>query len=88
MSVTPFFCRDAERTIEVEAETPILRSGHSAHIKPSQILAIHDLTFGEVSSTFILLMRISYSLMCSVVIWRRAKMLNNRSVMLLLVCHF
>lgn len=59
MSVTFFFCRDAERTIEVETDTPILRTGHSAHIKPSQIHAIHDLTFGEVSSTFILISRLS-----------------------------
>ena len=41
-----------------EEQTPILRKGHSAHIRPSQINAIHDLTFGEVCKRLIFCVRL------------------------------
>ena len=58
-SLVLFICRGAEAVSPAaqsatasatmaEEQTPILRKGHSAHIRPSQINAIHDLTFGEV----------------------------------------
>ena len=59
-----FICRGAEAVSPAaqsatgsatvaEEQTPILRKGHSAHIRPSQINAIHDLTFGEVCKRLI-----------------------------------
>lgn len=56
----PSICRGAEavspntaaatatEAAVADEPAPILRKGHSAHIRPSQIHAIHDLTFGEV----------------------------------------